>query len=1065
MKNYTYHKKVIIRTPFKPLKTKFSKEELLELFSKTEIQEAIFLSSPNLLDEFIKWENGYIKDPIEEEKLIYSLNKYALRMHSRCTPFGLFAGCNLIDFGDVNDILLESNQNNRSTRLDMNFTCALSQTLSKLPFIQPHLKYYPNSSIYNLQDKIRYVEYNYKSKRRIHQISSVDSSIYLSTILDNAKNGATLNELAQCIVGDGVTLNDALEFVKNIYDAQILVSELEPSVTGDELFIQIIKTLNKIKKNQSSNELSNIIGFLENVKKQLIQIDTKIGNDVSIYKKLAEQLKQLNVPFDINRLYQTDMYISPKKGQAYITVEIQKQLNKAISILNRLTIKPSKTNLTEFRKKFHERYGDKEVALLDALDIETGVGYAQNNNHSGGVNPLVNDLILPLNNSEEAELRWNKKESFLFRKLLKSQREKQYEINIELDELKDFEENWEDLPDSFSLVFQYYGKKDDKDLLGIVNVGGSSATCLLGRFGTNHEEIRNLIKEIADTEQENNPKEIFAEIVHLPESRTGNILMRPAFRGFEIPYLSKSAVAKECQIALEDLYISINNNELYLRSKRLDRRIIPRLGNAHSYSTNALPVYHLLGDLQMQNKRVGIYFEWGSLNLEFAFLPRVTIDNVVISRATWQLIEENFQSLLIKNVDLSEEIINWKKNLKMPDLVLLVEGDNELLINLRDKLSVDMFISIIRKRTNIVLKEFLFDIKTALVKDEKGEVYTNELIAILQREKDKIINDSSKNEENNQEISNKKKTFQLDKENKTIVRTFSLGSEWLYYKLYCGIKTSDKILTEVIQPLVENLMNLKMIDYWFFIRYADPEKHLRIRFHLSDMSNIGIVIQSIQDAIEDYEKNGLIWKIQTDTYQRELERYGENSIVFSEELFCYDSNCIVSMLDMIDGDEGEEIRWMFGIKSVNELLNIFNYSHLQKLGLMEQLKTGFANEFRMNKDLKMQLDKKFRFHRKTISALLDNESDETSSLKPLFDLLELRSNEIKPLAKQILTLNDNNQLQISINSLLASYIHMTLNRLFKNQQRLHEMVVYDFMWRTYRSELAKQKQLKKQLVS
>lgn len=60
------------------------------------------------------------------------------------------------------------------------------------------------------------------------------------------------------------------------------------------------------------------------------------------------------------------------------------------------------------------------------------------------------------------------------------------------------------------------------------------------------------------------------------------------------------------------------------------------------------------------------------------------------------------------------------------------------------------------------------------------------------------------------------------------------GTEWLYLKIYTGIKTSDIILKEVITPLIEYFQADNYISKWFFIRYNDPESHLRIRFMLNN---------------------------------------------------------------------------------------------------------------------------------------------------------------------------------------------------------------------------------------
>jgi thiopeptide-type bacteriocin biosynthesis protein len=1096
--NYNYHSKLILRTPLKPIKTSFSVGELKQLFTQKEIQEALFLSSPNLLNEFEKWKKGELTNKVEEEKLINSLLKYALRMHNRCTPFGLFAGCGVVKNSENNIVINTGGK--RKTHLDMNFTCALAQELTKLPFIKKHLKFYPNTSLYSLQDKIRYVEYYYKNERRIHQISAVDSSVYLQNIIKSAQSGATLEQLVNSIVSEDIALEEAFTFVSQIIDFQLLISELEPSVTGGELLTRLLKVLYSIQEKELNKELESSIQLLQNTQIQLDKIDEEVGNSVSVYQDLAENLKQLKVPFELNKLFQTDLYIKIQKENKDDNISkieacnktiiqeqnpqndelkdegefeensIQQQLTKAITVLNKLTSSPAKTNLSEFRNKFYERYEDKEVALLDALDIETGIGYAQNNNHTGDVNPLVNDVLLPDDNNQDTELIWNKKQSFLLHKLLKAQKNKKQRIQLTIKELSEFKANWDDLPDSFSVMYTHLGKQEGKDVLSISNVGGSSATHLLGRFASSNTKISELVTEIAVTEQQNNPNVIFAEIAHLPESRTGNILMRPAFRKYEIPYLSNSSLPKEQQITLDDLYLSVKYDQIVLRSKRLNKQIIPRLGNAHNFSFNALPVYHFLCDLQTQNMRGGLFFDWGNLTSEFSFLPRVEVENVIISFATWQLQKKQYEVLFKKGGDLNKEISTWQKEWELPNLILLIEGDNELLINLTDKLSVEMFVSILKKRPNIILKEFLFDEKTAFVKDKKGNAYTNELIAILQKKPDvslQIEQPQAKHTQIKEKIPLQHFGYaQWSTEHaETVSRTFSIGSEWLYYKIYCGVKTTDTILTEVIKPLTELLIKQQLIDNWFFIRYADPDIHLRVRFHFTNLKHIGAAIDLFQKAIAAYEENGLIWKVQTDTYQREIERYGQNAMLLGEQIFYYDSKCIVDLLDMIDGDEGEEIRWLFAIRMVDTLLVDFNYSEEQKRDLLEDLKTSFALEFNMNKDLKRQLDKKFRTYRISIVDILDVKNDKTSELKTLFEILNKKSIHIKPIVNQILELHQNNQLPLSLNNLLASYIHMLLNRLFKNKQRLHEMVVYDLMWRTYRSEIAKEKSIKNQLIN
>jgi hypothetical protein len=59
------------------------------------------------------------------------------------------------------------------------------------------------------------------------------------------------------------------------------------------------------------------------------------------------------------------------------------------------------------------------------------------------------------------------------------------------------------------------------------------------------------VRAIAGADDALNEDTVTAEIVHLPESRTGNILMRTHVRDYEIPYLAHSTVAAERQVKLQ----------------------------------------------------------------------------------------------------------------------------------------------------------------------------------------------------------------------------------------------------------------------------------------------------------------------------------------------------------------------------------------------------------------------------------------------------------------------------------------------------------------------------------
>lgn len=288
-----------------------------------------------------------------------------------------------------------------------------------------------------------------------------------------------------------------------------------------------------------------------------------------------------------------------------------------------------------------------------------------------------------------------------------------------------------------------------------------------------------------------------------------------------------------------------------------------------------------------------------------------------------------------------------------------------------------------------------------------------------------------------------------------IKRTFIPGSEWLYYKIYCGAKTADQILTEGILPLCVKLENIP----FFFIRYADPKTHIRFRFKVNNQSELLNIMSEINNILTYYEENSLIWKVQMDSYNREIERYGEHTMELAEELFHVDSLYTMRFLNLIEGTEGEEIRWRYSFSIIDSLLKAFNYNDEQKQNLLNRLSAGFGQEFNINKSLRLQLDKKFRAFRKDIHAFIEHDESFNEEYLSLFNLQKEYQGLIKPITAQIIEEEKKNQ-NTTLNDLLASYIHMICNRLFKSQQRVHELAVYYMLNKYYTSENARKKKMK-----
>ena len=171
----------------------------------------------------------------------------------------------------------------------------------------------------------------------------------------------------------------------------------------------------------------------------------------------------------------------------------------------------------------------------------------------------------------------------------------------------------------------------------------------------------------------------------------------------------------------------------------------------------------------------------------------------------------------------------------------------------------------------------------------------------------------------------------------------------------------------------------------------------------------------------------------------------------AEELFFTDSKMKIEFLLLTEGDEREKFRWLWALRSVDELLNSFGYSLSGKYELMQGLQQQFAAEFKADKSLFRQLNQQYNENRKQIISVLENPVSSDNDLKPLLDIIQKYKTEQNEKAQRIAHSNavDGNQQQLNL--LLGSYIHMNLNRLFLSEPRLHELIIYDLLCSYYRS--------------
>lgn len=269
-----------------------------------------------------------------------------------------------------------------------------------------------------------------------------------------------------------------------------------------------------------------------------------------------------------------------------------------------------------------------------------------------------------------------------------------------------------------------------------------------------------------------------------------------------------------------------------------------------------------------------------------------------------------------------------------------------------------------------------------------------------------------------------------------IKEKFVPGEEWLYYKIYCGFQASDKILTSTIKPLVDELFHRNLIKTWFFIRYKDQENHIRFRLKLINVVSFQEVVFHVNNMFKQHLVNGFIWNMDISTYYRELSRYGGSSIELSESFFYHDSEEVLKIIKLSQGDENKKLLLVYN--RIEKILHYFKLTDEEKLNFLNKMQLAFKNELKVDSSKKRVLSKKYRFFEKDLTNFSDSNTDNLSKI-----------------VEEILLLKKLNLLEIEIEDLLASFIHMCINRCFQSNQRTFEMIVYDFMFKKNKSTFAR----------
>jgi thiopeptide-type bacteriocin biosynthesis protein len=981
---------LILRSAALSYRQKLGKKNLPALWNNRLIKESIYIASKSLYSELDALFANDQQTHAKEAQLLSSFYKYMARMANRATPFGLFAGCSSVYWGTANNVKLSAKFRKHSVP-DAVISFSLAKQIENAN--QLSAGYRLNNTLYKVGGDLRFITYQIVDDQRVYQVSAIACNEVLDDLVAIAGN-KIWNKHQLLEKFPDFDPDDFFVFINDLIDGQLLKPVFEPAIGYDfPVFLQ--KT--------DDVELSNTINELINVLSEINTDKVENPNWLSFYIAV-EQISNHITGRELKDLVHVTRFNELEDRE--LNHSLQWKITRGIVLLNNLSNPVSNKRIEQFKGRFRKRYEEQSLPLLEAFDTDTGIEYGQ------WYEPetLFTEGLYTGVEGVSALVDYTEIDFKMLNLLNRAKLEKQYKVIIPDNFVK--ERSTDNLPFSMCALFQFF----ENDVFYLERVMGPGALSMIARFATGDAEIYKTGLEIAEKETANSPEAMFAEVIHMPEERMLNVMMHPPFWPHELAYIDDAK--GNSVLRLDDIYIKLEQNVFKLFSKKHQREVVPRLSSAYNYNRSQHPIYTFLCDIQHQRGNGSLSFNWGALSADFVFFPRVeTSFGVILHRATWK-----FTPAILHELYKAEKAIDkfcalfrkFRDEWLLPDKFFIVKGDNELLIDAENEISMQVLAKeIARQAPVLILSECIHLQHEAIVKDLDGNPYAHQFVAPFHFDRPL-----------------KPQYFQYVEN--TLQRNFFPGSEWLFIKLYLSSNIANEVLLKLNELL--NDSGIVKIKQWFFIRYHDPDNHIRIRINLFEEADFQNVYLAVRKMLSPFLTSGQVHVVQLDTYVRELERYGQQ-IEQAEGLFCIETSFCCNVFRLLESRYDTE-DWLLIFWLIKDYLNLMSADINDQLQFVERQQAYFFAEFD-DKAVKIQIDQLYRKYHGSLNTLL----------LAYDDLLQEKRKQVELLMQEY-----------NINwdwKFLGSVIHMAVNRYFSSRQRLHECILYGLLLKFLKSEKAR----------
>lgn len=927
---------------------------VLEMIRDDVFLERILVASDDLFEELqrVRTHQEMNKDTV------HKVIKYLLRMSLRPMPFGLFAGIARKRFSQN-----KKGQANvyKKVRVSIDWLYLLAKQIETEQDCLSKLRIYKNSMLREAKD---YMYLDLVEEREVNRVE-FKNSVFIKELISYLQTPRTIRECIQYFSNNQPELQGTiLKSLKVLLQHDFLYSSLRPG----SIFVQ------EDGLNQLLKELGNDHPYYHPLLdiKESIQAYEKleIGKGIEKFKLLKKKMKELcSSSVDLV----VDLFLEDQAPELELSKIEDFVAN--IGFLSYLhTFSTNNKTWEEYSIKFLIEYGlFHEVPLLDLIDTDTGIGLPTINHAESKIEARLNRFMLNL--IQDALLQ--QKDSI---QLTQSHIEALKDILGTSEEVK--------IKDGFDVKFNLIQDGREEKFLLTDNSFAVTAGSFTGRF-FDSSHLGNLPKFA-------NEQYVSAEINAIP-LHYGDI----GITCYPIEHqinINTSYLSKGNNFQLSDLYLGMDYGGLYLKSKALEKKILPVTTHLLQYiNFDENPVLIFLSQF-------GKFISTSPKNFSFRgqsmlhVVPRIEYKNVILSPMRWNMNRtEMLRAMKEKKITEKQYVQDFINCYSVREVVHILKGDQTLPVMAHTALGLELITAELKRLGS---GESLTLLEALEINSQSDQSFISDyIVTVLPKE---------------MEVSSPATT------NRSLIKstdwTRSYDMEWSYFNIY--YRKGKRLATkQICLELLERLG----IEPYFVLAYHDPEEHIRLRFKTDHEHLKAECKDFLIKLVEERE----IKRFTEDLFLPEYERYGGKELSRAAYDLFY-----------------RESKWLFQLLQSN----FFKGKMQRDLGILICIHTimdMFASYEQGRQFLDRILHEQGRKHVKAFKQHRDKYVSLGQKSVELYDAANQWLVEKRRAQREYVNKVMRNFAQEKAHYILQSMLHMTMNRFIGTNRKL-ESEIYEF---------------------